>query len=105
MTDEASTEKGKCRIELSSCLNIPGKARQVSDPAWWSQLKHTVSPDEHISAQTQLSHGELGLSWKFVALLDLMMLSTLCQPRNRLLQAETGNLPNTNHLASALNLR
>lgn len=104
MINEASTEKDKCWTELCSCLNIPGKARQVSDPAWCSQLKHTVSPDEHIPAQTQMSHGELGPSWKVVALLDLMMLSTLCQPRNRLLQAETGNLPNTNHLSSVLSL-
>lgn len=50
MISEASTEKGKCWIELCSCLNTPGKAKQVSDPAWWSQFKYTVSPDEHISA-------------------------------------------------------
>lgn len=97
-------KKGKCWIELCSCLNIPGKARQERDPAWWSQLKHVVSPEEHIAAQTQLSHGELGPCWKVVALGHLMMLSTLCQPRNRLLQAEAGNLPNTNHLSSVLNL-
>jgi len=67
MINEPSTENGECWIKLCSCLNTPGRASRVSAPAWWSQPKQTVSPNKHISAQTQRSDGDLGLSWKAVA--------------------------------------
>lgn len=58
--------------------------------------------NEHVSSQTQLSHGELGPSWKVVALLGLDDALSIVSAQE---QAGTGNPPNTNHLSSVLGLQ